>query len=68
LGFSYITFRKVLAGEQVPQARTLQLIASYLPDRQRFWGLKARVEFWRPSWPEPNIGLIWTRMPCGGPG
>jgi hypothetical protein len=30
LGLSYITLRKVLDGEQVPQARTLQLIANYL--------------------------------------
>lgn len=30
LGLSYITLRKVLDGEEVPQARTLQLIANYL--------------------------------------
>jgi hypothetical protein len=29
-GLSYITLRKVLDGEQAPQARTLQLIANYL--------------------------------------
>ncbi len=30
LGLRYVTLRKVLVGEQVPQVRTLQLIANYL--------------------------------------
>jgi hypothetical protein len=30
LGLRYVTLRKVLDGEQVPQARTVQLIANYL--------------------------------------
>jgi hypothetical protein len=41
LGLSYITLRKVLDGKQVPQTRTLQLIANYrqteASDSEQIW-------------------------------